>query len=44
MEVEAGLPEYIDENKDDLTELADQDYPISPVLEMLLTQHDKGEV
>lgn len=44
MEVEAGLPEYINENKDDLVELAEQDYPISPVLKTLLTRYERGEV
>lgn len=44
MEVDAGLPEYLEENKEDLAALADRDYPISPVLATLLTRHERGEV
>lgn len=44
MHAEASLGEYIDENKEDLEELAEEDYPISPVLKTLLTRRERGEV
>lgn len=44
MDVEAGLPEYLEENKDDLEELAEKDYPISPILKTLVTRAERGEI
>lgn len=44
MEVEAGLPEYVEENKDELEKLAEKEYPISPILKTLVTRVERGEV
>lgn len=43
MDVEAGLGEYIEENKDDLEELAEKEYPISPVLKRWVTRVERGD-
>lgn len=44
MDVEAGLPEYLEENRDDLEELAEEEYPVSRVIHGLLDRHDRGEI
>jgi len=44
MHAEYGLGEYIDENKEDLEALAEEDYPISPAMKAILTRRERGEV
>lgn len=39
-----GLSEYIDGNREELEELAQEDYPISPVIKTLLTRRERGEI
>lgn len=39
-----GLSEYIDEHREELEELAQEDYPISPALKTLLTRQERGEI
>lgn len=41
MGVEPGLPEYIDENREDLEAIADADYPVSPVVRGLLNRNEE---
>ena len=44
MDVEAGLPEYIDENEEKLEEIAEENLPISPIIKTLLTRRKRGEI
>ncbi|WP_418280804.1 hypothetical protein [Halorubrum sp. DTA98] len=44
MGVEAGLGEYVEENREDLEALAEEDYPVSPVIKTLLTRVERGAV
>lgn len=39
-----GLGEYIDENREDLEEIAQGEYPISPVVQALLDRYDRGDI
>lgn len=39
-----GLAEYIDQNREDLEKLADEDYPVSRLLQAFLDRRDRGEI
>ena len=41
---EFGLADYIDQNRDDLEQLADKNYPVSRVVQALLDRRDRGEI
>lgn len=43
-EQESGLADYIDQHRDDLEQLADQDYPVSRIVQALLDRRDRGEI
>lgn len=38
------LPDYIDENREDLEAIAEGQYAVSPVVQALLDKADRGEV
>lgn len=44
MDVEAGLPEYIEDNRDDLEEIAKKEYPVSRAVQGLLDRYDRGDI
>lgn len=43
-EQELGLSGYIDQNRDDLEQLADKEYPVSRIVQALLDRRDRGEI
>ncbi|MFB6201898.1 MAG: hypothetical protein ABEI98_07790 [Halorhabdus sp.] len=43
MDVEGGIPEYVEEHREDLEAIAEEDYPISPVAEALLRRLDRRD-
>ena len=41
---ELGLVDYIDQNRKDMEQLADKDYPVSILIQTLLDRRDRGEI
>jgi hypothetical protein len=39
-----GLGEWVSDHREDLEELAEKDYPISPVVKTLLTRVERGDI
>lgn len=39
-----NLGEYVDDNREDLEEIAKGEYPLSPIVQALLDRRDRGEI
>lgn len=41
---EIGLSEYIDDHREDLEKIAEEEYPVSPIVQGLLDRRDRDEL